>query len=53
MIQFEAIYVFMDTQRNITGFAINEALYIFLPISETVLVTLMFFIKLDNVMWFF
>ena len=53
MIQFEAISVFLDTQRNITGFTISEALYILFPISETVLATLMFFSKLDNVILYF
>ena len=53
MIQFEAISVFLDTQRNITGFTTSEALYIIFPISEKVLATLTFFSKLDNVIWFF
>ena len=53
MIQFEAISVFLDTQENITGFTISQALYILFLISETVLVTFTFFSNLDSMIWFF
>jgi len=44
MIQFKTVSVSLDTQRNITGFAISEALGILFPIVETIHV--FFFIRI-------